>query len=218
MQQDFRTFMSFAEPDLAQEIITILTDGKILHDFYDSRKDFNPAFNNSELGKEILIQLLPADFKKAEALVNEKMPLREEEIDPDYFLFGFTDEELKDVVRSADEWHVLDVKLAKHLLSKKGITVSTEELESFRKQQLVEKAKPEHIETIWLVLAYISAMALGPFGLLIGWYLVTLKKTLPDGSKVLNYSLSDRMHGKIILIIGLISAVIQLIFFLKEFE
>jgi len=215
MQQDFRTFMSFAEPDLAQEIIAILTDGKILHNVYDSRKDFNPAFNNSELGKEILIQLLPADFKRAEALVNDKMPLREEEIDPDYFLFKFTDDELKDVVRTADEWHVLDVKLAKHLLKEKGITISAEELEIFREKVLIEKSKPEHIKTIWLILAYISATLLGPFGLLIGWYLVTLKKTLPDGRKVLNYSPSNRMHGRMILILGVVSAVIQLVYFIK---
>jgi len=216
MTEEFKTFMSFAEPDLAQEIATILADGKILYNIYDTRKDFDPAFSNSELGKEVLVQIRPQDFRKAETLVNEKMPFQIDSVDPDHFLFGFSDNELKDVVKRADEWHVLDVKLAKYLLQQKGISISEEEMSDFRKQEMIEKSAPEKIKALWLVVAYISTLCVGPLGLLIGWYLATLKKTLPDGSQVYNYDKTDRQHGRLILFLGFLSLLAFLVLKLKQ--
>jgi hypothetical protein len=216
MAQDFKTFMGFSDPQMAQEIAAILAEAKILYNIYDSRKDFDPAFNNSELGKEILIQIRQQDFGRAESLVNEKMPFQIENADSDHFLFGFSNEELKEVVKRADEWHVLDVKLAKYLLQQKGISVSDEEMADFRKQELIEKSAPEKIKAFWLVVAYISALCIGPLGLLIGWYLSTLKKILPDGSQVYNYDKTDRLHGRLILFCGFLSAMTMLALKLKQ--
>jgi len=213
---EFKTFMGFAEPEMAQEIAGILADAKILHNIYDSRKDFNPTFSNSEMGKEILIQILPQDFAKAKALVDEKMPLDVNAVDPDHFLFGFSDDELKDVVKRSDEWHVLDVKLAQHLLDQKGILISDHEMAAFREQDFREKSQLETINPLWLSVAYISAICVGPLGLLIGWYLATLKKKLPDGTQIYSHGQSDRTHGKIILFVGFTSAVVGLMYHFKS--
>ncbi len=218
MAAEFKTFMSFTEPEMANEIAGILAEGKVLYNIYDTRKDFDPAMSNSEMGKEILIQIRQQDFKQAEMLLDEKMPLDIDTVDPSHFLFGFTDEELKDVVKRTDEWHILDIKLAKYLLQQKGITVSEEEMDTFRAQDLIEKAKPEKIEAAWLVIAYMSAICLGFFGLLIGWYLATLKKTLPDGSKVYNYGRSDRRHGKLMLMLGSLSMMIMILYLKTKYS
>ena len=89
-------------------------------------------------------------------------------------------------------------------------------MSDFRKQEMIEKSAPEKIKALWLVVAYISALCVGPLGLLIGWYLATLKKTLPDGSQVYNYDKTDRQHGRLILFLGFLSLLAFLVLKLKQ--
>lgn len=206
MADNFKTFMSLSDEETAKEISDILTAGKVQHHIHDSKKDFDPSFSQSDVGKSILLQIRPQDFKMAEALINDKLELREEHIDPDHFLHGFSEDELKDVIKNADEWHPLDVKLSKHLLGKKGIQISTDELQSFKKQRLVEQSIPEKTATEWIIAGYAFAFLGGFLGFFIGYHLLYFKKTLSDGSQVLNYTSKDRFHGRIILLISILCA------------
>ncbi|HMI06758.1 MAG TPA: hypothetical protein VK528_04370 [Flavobacterium sp.] len=205
MAEDFKTFMSFTEPEMAQEIVAILTEGKILHNIHDSRKDFDPGMGNNESGKSIDIQVRPQDFPKAVNLINEKLELDESQIDPEHFLFGFTNDELIDVIKHADEWHPLDVKLAKHILNKNGVVLSQDDLETLQKKRIEEKAKPEKNAAEWIVIGYIFALGGGFLGFFIGYHLAHFKKTLPDGSQVYSYHESDRRNGNRILLLSAIS-------------
>lgn len=197
--------MSLSEPEMAKEIASILLSGNILHNIHDNRKDFDPGMANNESGKSIDIQIRPQDFPKAESLINEKLELDENQIDPEHYLFGFTNDELIDVIKHADEWHPLDVKLAKYILDKNGILLSQDDLETLQKKRIAEKAKPEKNATEWIVVGYIFALGGGFLGFFIGYHLAHFKKTLPDGSQVYSYYESDRRNGNRILLLSAIS-------------
>jgi hypothetical protein len=214
MAEDFKTFMSLSEPEMAKEIAAILLSGNILHSIHDNRKDFDPGMTNNESGKSIDIQIRPQDFPKAENLINEKLELDENQIDPEHFLFGFTNDELIDVIKHADEWHPLDVKLAKHILDKNGILLSQQDLETLQKKRIEEKAKPEKNATEWIVVGYIFALCGGFLGFFIGYHLVHFKKTLPDGSQVYSYHESDRRNGNRILWLSVISLLSWIAFYI----
>lgn len=208
MENDFKTFMSLTEPELVKEIATILKSKNILHNIHDYRKDFDPGLTNNELGKSIDIQLQPKDFKEAEILLNEKIELKDELIDNEHFLFTFSNEELTDVVKNADEWHPLDVKLAKYILKKNGNEITQDHLNLLEKERIEEKSTPEKSAAEWIITGYFFAICGGFLGLFIGNHLINYKKTLPDGSQVYNYCESDKAHGKRILFISALSSMI----------
>ena len=214
MDADFKTFMSLSEPEIAKEISDILTEGKILHKIHDSRKDFDPTFSNNPTGKDIQIQLQASDFQAAVALIDSKIELKQHEINPDHFLFDYSDEELKEVIKSADEWHPLDVKLAKHILKERGIIMSETEIAVMRQTRITEMSKPESSGNLEVVIGYIAGFMGGFLGLFIAYHLMKHKKTLPDGSQVYNYTETDRKNGKYIFIISVISMIGSVLFLL----
>ena len=78
-------------------------------------------------------------------------------------------------------------------------------------QRLEERAQPAENQKQWIIAGYIFACLGGLLGIIIGYYLWTSKKTLPNGQKVPSYTESDRKHGKYIFYIGLIVAPTALI-------
>lgn len=214
MENNLKVFMTLKEAEQVQEIASILETGKILHSIHDNNKDFDPTMSNNEAGKGIDILLLPQDFAKADQLISEKIELKDEMIDPEHFLFEFSESELRDVIKHSDEWHPLDVKLAKKILEDKGIPVTQEQISSFHKERYDEKSKPEKSAADWLIAGYLFALAGGLLGFFIGNHLMTFKKTLPDGTQVYNYDINDRKHGKWILIISILSMVVSISYFI----
>lgn len=73
-----------------------------------------------------------------------------------------------------------------------------------KKQRLQELEKPDENQRPWIIAGYIFALLGGFLGIIIGYFLWTSKKTLPDGRKVYSYNQKDRMQGKYIFFIALI--------------
>lgn len=66
---------------------------------------------------------------------------------------------------------------------------------------------------MWAVIGYLSAAPGGAGGILIGYFLMTLKKTLPDGARVHTYNCQTQKHGLYIMLIGVISTALWNIFY-----
>ncbi|BAO74256.1 hypothetical protein [Winogradskyella sp. PG-2] len=89
--------------------------------------------------------------------------------------------------------------------------IDKELLASLKKERLKKLAKPESIQKPWIISGYILSILGGFLGLIIGYFLWTSKKTLPNGQRVYSYSKNDRKHGNQIFIIGLIVAPIVML-------
>ncbi|WP_395058314.1 hypothetical protein [Flavobacterium sp.] len=194
--------MSLTDSSVAEEMIQILKVNKIAFKIQDTSKDFDATFANNTAQDSILIMLNPNDFDKASRILDENMQFNINEIDPLHPLFSFTIDELKDVVKNYDEWHPLDVKLAKHLLKKESITVEDSEIIDKQLQKEIKAQLPEKSNSLTLIMGYGFCIMGGLAGIGIAIFLLTGKSTMTDGSKKYIYSKSDRAHGVYMLIAG----------------
>ena len=128
-----------------------------------------------------------------------------------HYLFDFKDEELFDILASPDEWSAFDYQLARRILDERGIDIDAKLLALLKKTRLQELAQPEEKQTVSLWSAYTFALLGGIIGIVMGWYILTARKTLPDGQRPHLYRASDRRHGPWIMALGLVMLAVWLL-------
>ena len=202
-QLSFVTFRKFNDKALAIELGEFLSQHKIDYLLEDASPRLDSSFGGSELLQEYAIKLNKADFEKADDLLTEVSVNNIDAIDKDYYLFGFSNDELMEIVVKKDEWGNFDYLLAQKLLKDRGNEIQPEKLEKLRNERLETLAKPEKSQTAAIIAGYVFALLGGVFGIFIGWYLKSHKKTLPNGESVYNYSESDRRQGRRIFFLGI---------------
>lgn len=205
MAEQFQVFQRFNTLEIAEEITQRIRDKGIECIIVEDKKYFDPTFANNQIEPAISIKLNPGDFTLAHAALEEYYSHTLENIDDEYYLLNFTNDELTDIIQKPDEWGHFDYILAKKLLKDRGIEISSESANLLRKKRNEELAKPEISETFWIYAGYISAILGGFLGLIIGWTLKYHKKTLPDGNRVYSYGPNDRIHGRRIIQISAVA-------------
>jgi hypothetical protein len=200
----FVTFQKFNFKEDAVELASFLRENEIEYRIENTSSGLDGNFGNSELSKDYLIKLKQEDFEKADVLLLQISSNLVETINDDHYLYGFTDEELKEIIIKKDEWNHLDFLLAQKILTERGQEINADEIEIHRKQRLEDLAKPEEHQASWIVVGYICAILGGFLGIFIGWHLKNHKKTLPNGERVFNYTQADRKQGNRIVIVSII--------------
>lgn len=207
-EKDFLTYQKFSDKSEAVELTDLLTENNIDFIFEDTSASFDPSFANNQINKEFRVKLKKQDFDKADKIMLSISATQLDNIDKDYYLFEFKDEELIEVLTKSDEWSKFDYLLAQKILKERGQEVNEKFLETLRKQRIEELAKPEENQKTWIIAGYVFAFLGGLLGLFIGWHLLSHKKTLPNGERVYGYSVEDRKHGNRILIMGIVFLII----------
>lgn len=200
---NYVTFKKFPDAVQAKALQQFLIDSGVECLFADT----SPAMGSAMAGdynKEYEVQLKPADFEKAEQLLEDHAKTMLNNLPDDYYLLSFSNEELFDVVLKHDEWSEFDYLLARKLLAERGKEVDEDLIKSLRNQRIFDLAKPEQDQTVWIIVGYGLAFIGGLLGIITGYVLWSSKKTLPNGQVVPTYSQSDRAHGKLILILGIV--------------
>lgn len=208
MEPEFITYQKFDDPALADDLAETLSGHNIPYQIEKETTGFDPSFVMNNAAVYYAVKVKSADFEKVNALLKEQVNVDADQVQQDHYLFSFTDNELKEVVTKADEWSPFDVVLARKILAERGINISDSEIQHINEERIEELKKPDKPQTTWIIIGYICAFAGGVFGIFIGWYLATGKKTLPDGERVFEYSESDRRHGKYIFYIGIVISVL----------
>ncbi|HWZ04069.1 MAG TPA: hypothetical protein VNX40_10710 [Mucilaginibacter sp.] len=218
MEPDFITYQKFNDPALAEELAEQLEQNGIPYQIEEESLTFSITFVlNDPLQTEYAVKIKSEDFEKVNELLKKNEETNTGEIDKDYYLFNFTDDELMDVITKADEWSAFDVVLARKLLAQRGKEISEQKIAVIQEERIEELKKPEASQLTWVIIGYLIALGgvILPFfvsaiGVFIGWHLSSYKKTLPDGERVYGYSETDRMHGKRIFYLGIIVFVLSL--------
>ena len=212
MKEEFIIFQKFNSESLAVDFGSLLNDNKIEYLLENNSVNFDPILSNNEFGKEYCIKIKKVDFEKTNDILREKAKAEINEIQDDYYLLSFSDDELIDVIEKSDEWNKFDVELAHKLLKERGNEITEEQINEIKKQRIVELSKPEEGQNIYIIIGYICAFLGGFLGVFIGWHLLTYKKTLPNGNRIYAYSENDRKHGNRILILGVLFIVIWILY------
>jgi hypothetical protein len=212
MNSQFLTFRRFNEAVLAKQLTDVLDENDIEYDVTQESLVANPLLvSGDELSMEYIIKLKQQDFDK----VNELLVAGEEQavsdVESDYYLYDFTDQELLDIVKNFDEWSAFDFALARKILKDRGVVINDRNIADFKQDKIDMLKQPEESQRFWIVLGYIFAFLGGLLGIFIGWYLATSKKTLPNGEQVYSYAEEDRKQGKNILTFGVIMLIVSVI-------
>ncbi|MBE7177163.1 MAG: hypothetical protein INR69_12200 [Mucilaginibacter polytrichastri] len=200
----YRTYQKFTDRSEAIALIELFNAAGIYCELEDDAPAFDPAFAGRNPSATYSVKIPPGDFARAEqvqAAVSEDSVAH---ADAGHYLFRFSDEELRELIRRKDEWSHFDYTLALKILADRGIAIDETALSGMRATRIQELARPEPRKWGWIVTGYATAFLGGGFALLIGWHLSSFKRTLPDGSSVYNFSEPDRRQGRIIFSLGLV--------------
>ncbi|WP_158995576.1 hypothetical protein [Mucilaginibacter sp. L196] len=205
MEPDFITYQRFNDIALANNLADILQRHNITYTIEEESLTFNPTFVlNNELANEYAVKIKSEDFEQVNQLLVEEETTNIDEVEADYYLFKFTNDELIDLITKADEWSAFDYLLAQKILTERGITINDKYLAELKEKRIEELKEPETPQTIWIVVGYMAAFLGGILGIFIGWHLLSSKKTLPNGEKVYDYNDHDRKHGRNIFYLSII--------------
>jgi len=204
MIEQYSIFRKFSTLEQAKELEAILNGKGIKSILADNAPPVDVTFSGNTLQNEIEIRIKQSDFKEAEQILEQDAENLINEVDKDYYLFDFTDNELYDILLKSDEWNKFDYTLAQKILTARGKSIDKSLLNSLEKQRLDDLAKPEGGQKPWIIVGYLFSLLGGFLGLIIGYFLWTQQKTLPNGQKVYSYKENDRKQGKYIFFIGLI--------------
>lgn len=197
----FVTYRKYPDKETAINIANLLKNNDIANEFIENKSSLDANFS-SRLMDEFEVKIKQEDFVRADEVILNDTEEYLKKLPEDYYLFSFTNDELMEIIEKKDEWNDLDYLLAINLLKSRGIKVSQEEINQIRNKRITELKKPEKSSTIWIDAGYCFAILGGFLGFLIGYLLLTQKKTLPNGERVFAYTLADRKHGKRILYIA----------------
>lgn len=204
------TFKKFSTLEEANYILNLLKKNTIDFEFSENKSSLDSNFS-SVLLNEYEIKLDKVDFNKAELIISNDSQEIIKNLPSDYYLFSFSDEELKEIVFKKDEWNELDYNLSLQILKERGIVLSKDEIREIDKKRLDELRKPEKSNEYWIYGGYILCILGGLLGFIIGYVLYSQKKTLPNGQRVYEYVESDRRHGKRMIKLGIVVLVINII-------
>ncbi|GAK89139.1 hypothetical protein JCM19297_3663 [Nonlabens ulvanivorans] len=165
MQEEYSIFRRFPTLELALEIKELLEKNNIEVILDDNVPPVDVTFSGSTLQHKIELRIAETNFEKADDILEQHSNAVLDEIDKDYYLFNFTDEELYDVLLKSDEWSSLDYTLAQKLLKERGKSIDKELLISLKKQRLEELAKPDDNQQSWIIAGYIFSILGGFLGL-----------------------------------------------------
>ncbi len=214
---EFLTYQKFVKKERAEELIALLAKHEIKAVFEDNTPSLGDSFGTS-YEADFAVKLHAEDFEKANQILLEDSVGDLDAIDRDYYLFSFSDEELRDIVAHRDEWNPFDFLLAQKLLKERGHEINQDQLNELRQQRIAELSKPEPKQIGAIVAGYIMAVLGGVLGIVIGGYLTTYKRTLPNGDRVYHYSQDDRKHGKRILCLGIFFLVFWILCWLLKWH
>lgn len=207
----FLPYQSFASEAVAQPLLLLLEHHQIPVETGWAKPDFDVSMANNATDTRFVIRLQAASFEQARQLEESENDLLVVQAAPDHYLYGFTDDELFEILVKPDEWNSYDVSLARHILRLRGREVSPDTVQLLRRHRLAEMAKPEPSQKAWIVAGYFFAVLGGILGIIIGWHLHFHKKTLSDGTQVRAFSPRDRIHGFRILLLGVLGLSISML-------
>lgn len=167
--------------------------------------------------EKYIVKIREDDFKRVGSLLQAQAVQAVQDVDSNHYLFDFSNEELSDVVRKADEWSAFDVALARKILSDRDARIDDTQLKVLEQERLHELAQPETPSQGWIIFFFISSILGGIAGIVSGWHYWTSKKRLPNGHQVHTYDELTRDKGKTMMFVGLFFFLLTLIYRFTEF-
>jgi hypothetical protein len=200
MQEVFKSFFSEEE---GKQYADLLFKHDITFTLERSHTHIDKIIIGEDMAREVLLKLDPVDFERANQIIDAEIEKKLSDIDKDYYLYTFTETELKEVLQKPDEWNNQDVLLARKILNDHGANISAEDVKTLRTERIRELETPETERTSKLWPGYLLAILVPIVGVFYSSFNLTLNRVLPDGQKVWVYDQKSRRHFRVMFAISL---------------
>lgn len=141
----FTTFQTFNDPGLASAIADKLKAQRIVCLVEKVEPLLEPSFFQNTVEPNIHLKVRSTDLDRANQVLEEYYENRLQDVDPNYYLFSFTDVELLDIVAKPDEWGHFDYVLARELLADRGLPIPDETIRQMKQQRLRQLAQQARV-------------------------------------------------------------------------
>ncbi|MDF2551693.1 MAG: hypothetical protein K0R77_968 [Chryseobacterium sp.] len=205
MIKGLSTYRKFIYEDDALELMEILKQNHITYELANNSSQLDSNFGGDINTKQFELKIHKEDFELAEKLEEKLVHDAIENVDEEYHLFDYSDEELMEIVMKKEEWSKFDYLLAQKILKERGKEVNPELINVINKQRVKDLATQETSPTWLIIIGYVTAILGGFLGIFIGAYLMYYKKALPNGDRIYGFDRNDRSHGQNILILSAIA-------------
>lgn len=202
MIKGLSTYRKFIYEDDALELLEILKQNHITYELVNNSSQLDSNFGGDINTKQFELKIHKEDFEQAEKLEEKLVQDEIENVEENYHLFDYSDEELIEIVMKKEEWNKFDYLLAQKILKERGKEINPELLKVINKQRIESLSTQEESPTWLIMIGYSSALLAGLLGIFIGAYLMYYKKALPNGDRIYGFTKKDRSHGQNILIIS----------------
>ena len=216
MNTDFILYQKFTDIESAEEFANELNKNGIEYHLEDNNHSYVKVYGYNPIDISFGVNIKAQDFAKADLILEKYYDEQIENIDKSYYLFEFTDEELKNIISNPYEWGRLDYQLAKHLLKERGLEISDAEIKAIKTEKINELSKNEKESHLRIITGYILAFTIPVFPILIGLTIKYNRRILPNGEKFYINSEQDRKHGQRIIIINIVWLFIFFAYFFYE--
>lgn len=211
---EFLVFRSFYSEEEAISLVEFFKEKGINCSIVKHRPIVDKVYVGINYDREFHVKIKGSEFNKANDILDLQVAQNLSQIEPDYYLYSFSNDELQEIIEKPDEWNNQDIIISEKILQDRGFSISEAEITEKKLKRIKELERPDKEGHLFIILGYFFAFFFGFFGVFFGLLIMNLTKTLPDGRKVSVYEKKTRSHGKNILIIGLIMTAI---FFIRIF-
>lgn len=186
MMEGYTVYQKFGNQEDAADLVDLLKENSIDYKVESTSGDFNPSF---VFTPEISVFVKTENIGLVDGLFVSQAP-------KDYYLFNFSDAELREVIEKKDEWSLFDYQCARKILSDKGIVVDEEAIREIEAKRIYELRQPDQSQKSWIIIGYTLILIGSLPGVFIGYSIWKGTKKLPNGEHVYRFSEGDRKHGK----------------------
>jgi hypothetical protein len=201
---DFVVYKKFVDEEPAQALIQELNANNIETEMAHDRESLDSLYGQKVFAKQYFVKIKHSDIVRADALLEEQSKKQLDSVDKDHYLFTFTNDELHEIMEKPDEWNEFDFQLARKILAERGHTVDESTIAQLKNERFKSLAEPMKSNPSWVIIGYVLAILGGIIGTIMGWHMSTHKKPLPNGQVTYAFTKSDRAHGRIIMVIGIV--------------
>lgn len=212
----YATYEKFFDPEQAEPVLGILRDHEIPYEFSSLNKPLDPLITGEGPAYAYEVKIAANQFETANRILREKIQIDLNDIDPDYYLFAFDNNELVEILKEPDEWGRLDYVIARKILETRGKGFSNEELDAFWSTKMKKLAQPAKASSLGKWGGYSLSVGACFIGIVTGLIYWQSTKTLPNGNRYYLYDEETRKLGKNMVYISLILIAISLTVFLAR--
>lgn len=171
---------------------------------------FNPAFTLKASLNAVHLLVDPTVADDARRILR---PQGDDEpgLSLEALLATWSDADLLEVARRPDEWHDATVETAVHVLARRGVTFSASAWGENDARRVAELHRARSGDRWWMAVGFVLALA-GLGGILMGLGYRFLTEIDPHGARYPVYDRRTRQRGSLMLLIGVLSATLQVWF------